>query len=260
MMKCITLITDLGSRDGFAGVMKGVLLGRAPRVPVIDLTHEIAPGDIESAAFVLMTAWRHFPRGSVNLVVVDPGVGTSRAPLAIRKEGRFFVGPDNGVLTWACGSRFDAAVELRNRRYRLVPESRTFHGRDIFAPAAAALASGVPLLRLGPRRREVLRLPFPAVSEGRRGRRGEAIAVDRFGNVVTNLDEKLTRSRWGARRLVAVAGGRRIPVVEAYGAVRPGAPLAVFGSAGFLELSVREGRADRGLGLRRGSRVAVEPG
>ena len=258
-MRPITLTTDFGLRDGFAGVMKGILLRRAPRAAVIDLTHEIPPGDLQAAAFVLMASYIYFPQGTVHLVVVDPGVGTNRSAVAVKSQGHFFVGPDNGVLSWAAGPRPAAVVELENPRYRLSPVSRTFHGRDIFAPAAAALAAGTPLGRLGRRRKTICLLPFPRVVWTRARARGEGLVVDRFGNLITNIAERPCRSRWGLRRLAVRAGGRRIPVVDAYGMARRGAPLAVFGSSGFLEISVREGRADQALRLKAGSPVSLFP-
>jgi len=240
--------------------MKGVIYSRAPRVSVIDLTHEISPGDLRSAAFTLLTSYRYFPKGTVHLVVVDPGVGTARAAVAVKARGHFFVGPDNGVLSWTVGEKPESVFELTNRRYRLSPVSRTFHGRDLFAPAAAALALGVPLSRLGPRRKSVSpALPFPQVMWNRAGVRGEGLVVDRFGNVVTNIEERRCRGRWGSKPLQVRAGGRRIPVVSAYGEVRRGAPLAVFGSSGYLEISIRGGRADQVLRLTQGSPVSIGP-
>ena len=258
-MRCITLITDFGLRDGFVGVMKGVIAARAPRARVIDLTHEVPPGDLRFAAFVLMSTYRHFPKGTVHLVVVDPGVGTSRRAIAARCAGHFFVGPDNGVLSWALTMGGPAVVELKSPRHRLSEVSRTFHGRDIFAPAAAAVAAGTALRRLGPPAPSPVRMPFPKVVWGRDGARGEGLVVDRFGNLITNIDERGCGARWRGRRLLALAGRRTIPVVAAYGRVAGGRALAVFGSSGFLEIGVRDGSAAKGLRLRAGSPVTVRP-
>jgi len=256
-MQVVTLTTDFGLRDGYAGVMKGVIMSRAPGTAVVDLTHDISPGDVRTAAFVLMSSFPYFPSGTVHMAVVDPGVGSSRAAVAIKARGHYFVGPDNGVLSWAVGERPDAAVEIRNPALRLSPVSRTFHGRDIFAPAAAALAAGMPLNRLGPRRKEIKAIPFPKVKWGRGETRGEVLATDRFGNAVTNIFERGARARLGTRRLAARVGDRRMPVLEAYSSARPRSPLGIFGSSGFLEISVRDASAAEELGLAPGSRVIL---
>lgn len=258
-MRLVTLTTDFGDGDNFAGVMEGVVATRAPGARVVHLTRGLAPGDLAGAAFSLLTAVPYFPAGTVHVVVVDPGVGTARRPVAVRCRGWFAVGPDNGVLSWAVGSRPHRAVVLANPAHRLRPVSRTFHGRDVFAPAAAALARGLPLARLGPPAGALTRLPFPPVRRAGRGLRGACLLADRFGNVVTNLAERDCVARWGRRALVASAGGARFPVRDAYGEAGPGRPVAVFGSAGFLELSVRDGDAARTRRLRRGSPVRVEP-
>ncbi len=260
-MRTITLTTDFGDRDGFAGVINGVLACRSPKASVIDIAHGIPRGDVRAAAFVLMAAFRYFPAGSVHVVVVDPGVGTRRAAVAVQAKGHFFVGPDNGVLCWATGSSVDGIVELTNSRYHLTPVSRTFHGRDIFAPVAAALATGTSLARLGRPRRSLVRLPFPRLDVRGGGAAaclsGEVLFVDGFGNAITNVTEAACRTKFGGRPVVVRAAGRGIPVVDAYGSVAPGSPLAVFASMGYLEIGVRDGRACDYLGLKMGSRVSV---
>ena len=256
-MRIVTLTTDFGLRDGYVGVMKGVIAAREPRARVIDLTHEVPPGDLKFAAFVLMSSRPYFPKGTVHVVVVDPGVGTARRAIAASNRGHLFVGPDNGVLSWAVSGAATRAVAITGARYRLPEVSRTFHGRDVFAPAAAALAAGTDLRRLGAPVTAPVRLPFPRPGWSAGGVRGEGLVVDRFGNVVTNVDERGCRARWGRRRLTARAAGRSFPVVSAYGRARAGGVLGVFGSSGFLEISVRNGSAAKKLRLRPGSPVTV---
>lgn len=255
-MRLVSLTTDFGPADGFAGVVEGVIAARAPGARVVHLTHDVPPGDLRRAAFVLLTCAPWFPRGTVHVAVVDPGVGTARRAVALRSRGSWFVGPDNGVLSWAAPAP-DVAVELANPAYRLLPVSRTFHGRDIFAPAAAALARGVPASRLGPPLRSPVRLPFPGITITRFGVRGGILATDRFGNAVTNVAERTWRERFGSRAALAAARRGRFPEAPAYGSVRSGRPLAVFGSAGFLELSVRDGHAAKRFGLKPGDPVTV---
>lgn len=234
----VVLLTDFGLSDPFVGVMKGVLASRRPGVEVIDLTHAVAPQDVRQAAFVLMESAAYFPSGSLFVCVVDPGVGSKRRILWARSARRQFLAPDNGLLSWA--ARREPLLELRavtNRRLFLKPVSGTFHGRDVFAPVAAALAGGLEPARLGPRVRGLKRLPFPVPRRGRLRVRGEILAFDRFGNAVTNLTaSELPRgSRLGHR------GADLGPLRTHYAAGPEGAPAAVAGSSGFVELSVRDG-------------------
>jgi hypothetical protein len=246
MRRVITLLTDFGTADGYVGEMKGVLLSLAPDATVIDITHDIAPQDVDHARLTLARVWRRFPSTSVHLVVVDPGVGSTRAALAVASDGQFFVGPDNGVLSPALLVAGVRAVELP-----LPPTaSATFHGRDVFAPAAAALARGQPLESLG------VDAPHPIVRRTPEPTRqpdgaleGEVIMIDRFGNAVTNL--------------IALHGGivevatRQIHVRRTYSEVATNMPVAVVGSSGLIEVAVRDGNASHALGLERGSRVVL---
>lgn len=240
----ITLLTDFGTADGYVAEMKGVLSSLAPEAPILDLTHDIPPQDVELARLTIARYWRRFPPGTVHLAVVDPGVGTARACLAVESDGRRLVGPDNGILSPALLLAGARAVSLP------IPAtaSRTFHGRDVLAPAAAALAQGATLDMLGQ--------PFdtPIVRRTREAQRredgavlGEVIAIDRFGNAVTNLV--------GARAGVVAAGGRPVPIRGTYADVPVGAPVAISGSTGLLEIAVREGSAAATLGLVRGATV-----
>jgi S-adenosylmethionine hydrolase len=246
MRSIITLITDFGTADGYVGEMKGVLLSRALDATIIDITHDICPQDVATARLTVARVWRRFPSHTVHLVVVDPGVGSSRNALAVESDGRFLVGPDNGVLSPALLIGGSRAVSLP------IPgnASPTFHGRDVFAPAAAALATGTPLSELG------IEVANPVIQRTPEPRRlapgvlaGEVIALDRFGNAITNL----TGLHGGA----VDVSGFDLPVRRAYADVQPGAPLALVGSIGLIEIAVRDGSAREQLGIQRGSRVVL---
>ncbi len=244
MRPIVTLLTDFGTADGYVAEMKGVLLSLAPEATLVDLAHDIPPQDIELARLTLARYWRRFPEGTVHLAVVDPGVGTPRRCMAVESDRRFLVGPDNGVLSPALLLAGARAVGLA------VPPSasRTFHGRDVFAPAAAALALGMPLDHLGaPLDAPVVRRTREAVRREDGAVVGEVIAIDRFGNAITNL--------LGARSGVVAAGGRPVPIRATYADVAAGAPVAISGSSGLLEIAVREGSAAAVLGLARGATV-----
>jgi S-adenosylmethionine hydrolase len=256
--RVVTLLSDFGHRDAFVGSMKGVILARCPTAQVVDLTHEIEPGDIVGAALQLRYAAQYFPAGTIHLAVVDPGVGSERRPVAVRSGGHFFIGPDNGMLWPAvAGAGSAEPFELRDARYRLPDVSATFHGRDIFAPAAGHLAAGVPIESIGPRCSELhtLALPEPTVKEDRI--EGEVLWVDRFGNAITNLSPSLVHGlAGGGFRLVA--GTTRIEGPSShYAAVPIGRPLVVLGSMGLYEIAVHRGNAAEMMGLCRGSPVAV---
>ncbi len=254
----ITLLTDFGTADPFVGVMKGVILGIAPHVRLVDLTHEVPPQAVTVAAFLLETAWREFPPETIHLVVVDPGVGSSRRPLAAEGPHGRFVAPDNGVLSPILQAGEATALHALTRpEFFRQPVGRTFHGRDIFAPVAAHLANGVSLAALGPPVSDPVRLDLPQpepLPDG--GMAGQVLHVDRFGNLITNLPEAL----FGADRgvpVVAVAGHRIRGLADSYAAVPAGRPGAIVGSAGTLEVFVPGGSAAAALGVTRGAAVTV---
>ncbi len=250
----IVLLTDFGLRDPFVGVMKGVIAGIAPGARTIDLSHDIPPQDVRAAAVQLWTAYRFFPPRSVFVAVVDPGVGTRRRILAAETPAGIFLAPDNGLLTLVLRDAPPRrVVSVEARRYRLPAVSATFHGRDVFAPAAAHLARGLRPARLGPRVRAWTVLPFAAPRRTRSGGTGEVLQVDRFGNAVTNLP-----GAWARRGASVTVRGRRIAtVVGTYGDVPRGRPAAVVSSVGTLEIAVNGGSAARRFGLARGAIVAV---
>jgi S-adenosylmethionine hydrolase len=245
-MAIITLTTDFGTADGYIGAMKGVIAriaGSHPAPVVIDLAHDIPPGDVAHAAWVVATATTEFPHGSIHVVVVDPGVGGTRREVVVRARSRWYVGPDNGVFAYVA-ERTSEVYAIENERFRAEHVSRTFHGRDVFAPTAAAIASGEDPTTAGPRVELTGRLPW-----GPRTRDvGRIVHIDRFGNLVSDLPEA------EAGPAVAVAG-QVLPVVGTYEDVAPGQLLAYIGSAGTVEVAVRDGRADRQLAVARGALV-----
>lgn len=248
MSRIITLLTDFGTADGYVGEMKGVLATGAAGASLVDVAHDLAPHDVEGARLALARYWRKFPPGTVHVVVIDPGVGGDRAALAVESEGRFLVGPDNGVLSPALLHAGTRCVSLP------VPPgaSATFHGRDVFAPAAAELAQGIALDALGePFGAPVIRRTPEATRRGDGSVAGVVITLDRFGNAVTNL-----MARRGG---VLVVGGRRLPLARAYGDVDTGSLVALVGSSGLVEIALRDGSAAAYLGLARGSEVVLLP-
>ncbi|MCA9560641.1 MAG: SAM-dependent chlorinase/fluorinase [Myxococcales bacterium] len=244
MSRIVTLLTDFGDEDGFVGAMRGVILSRAPDVQLVDLAHHVPRGDVAKAARVLRRAAVHFPAGTVHCSVVDPGVGTERAAVAVEAGRQYFVAPDNGLL----GEVLDAlggaqaAHLLRAPVSRRATVSSTFHGRDVFAPGVAALAAGVSIAELGPPAGNLQRLA--------RAAGGQVVEVDRFGNLITDLPIPQ-----GEVELV-IAGHRLRGPVSAYGAVGVGALVLVRGSEGTLEVAVRDGSAADRLGVGVGATVA----
>jgi S-adenosylmethionine hydrolase len=234
--------------------MKGVIAGRAPGVQVVDVSHGIPAQDIMAGALVLRAAAPYFPDRTVHVAVVDPGVGSARRPICIETRTACFIGPDNGLLSLAAPrEQAVRVVEITDERFMLSPRSQTFHGRDVFAPAAAAVASGTPVAALGPECTDavVLRLPAP-VRDGD-VLRGEVIYIDRFGNLATNVDATLLT----AVDHVEIAGHRMIPFAPTYAAVERQALLALVNSWGLLEIAVRDGDARTVLAVGVGTPVIV---
>jgi S-adenosylmethionine hydrolase len=254
----ITLTTDFGTSDWFVGTMKGIIAGIAPRCTVVDLTHDLPPGDIRGGAFALAASHRFFPKGTIHVAVVDPGVGSRRKAIAVQTANGVFVGPDNGVLSWALAKeKLKAIHALENEACFLKPVSQTFHGRDIFAPVAAHLSREVPIQKLGPALKEFVRLAWPEPRVQRGGLEGEVVYIDRFGNAITNLEGRLLEG--SGRASCEVHGKRRwnCPLKTFYQAVPPKRPVALVGSSGFLEIAVNGGSAEKVLSLRIGTRVVL---
>jgi len=242
MGNIITLTTDFGLKDHYVGAMKGVMLSVNENARPVDITHCVDSHDICAASFVIGNSYRYFPEKTVHLVVVDPGVGSERKPLAVLADGHFFVGPDNGVFSSVIRSCEDfSAREIKNLDYCLKEISSTFHGRDIFAPAAAHLSLGVPFSEIGPQVHDPEILPRDGYSVSGNEIRGTVVYTDKFGNLVTSIPTEAVGSRAGA--LVTVGGKRIAGISESYSSAEPGEILAVGGSCGYIEISVNQGRA-----------------
>src|SRR2546426_2623222 len=250
----VTLTTDFGATE-YVAAMKGVLLSMNKDIRIVDVRHDIAPGDVAEGAFVLFTTAPHFPF-AVHVGVVDPGVGTSRRGLAVVCEGAIFVGPDNGSLTPAAKRMGIKDIrELSNPAFWRHPVHPTFHGRDVFAPVAAHLTMGAKVADLGGSVRDPVDLDFGEPEATKDGFRAAVIYVDRFGNVVTNLTKEAAEALWSYGVTVRVeAGGRDFtaPFLKAYAMAEKGVLLLTIGSHGFLELAANGGSAARLTGLRAG--------
>ena len=271
----VTLTTDFGLADGFVGAMKGVALGIFPEITLIDITHDVPPQDIRAGGLILGAACPYFPDGTIHVAVVDPGVGSDRRAILVQDaKDNLFLGPDNGLLTFALDREGARVRELANRGWFLEGPSATFHGRDIFAPAAARLASGAAPADAGPGVADAVRLPFPVPlieveeEENRTRIHGVIVHIDRFGNLITNVDRALFDKAWAAGRGVgarvilknrAVAGWVRY-YGEA-GAAREDAEEksgALFNSWGLLEVFVPSGNAAELLDARVDEHVTIE--
>jgi S-adenosyl-L-methionine hydrolase (adenosine-forming) len=272
----VTFLTDFGHDDSYVGVVKGVMLGICPGLHIVDLTHHVPPQDIQEGAFQLLTAVPHLPAGSIHLAVVDPGVGTDRRAVAVRVGEHTFVGPDNGLLSWIVGRLLgvtpDApthegvsialeppaqAVELTEPRFWRHPVAPTFHARDIFGPVAAALAQGRMLEEMGQLRSELVNLSFPRPQTQNGRLQATIIQIDRFGNLTTNLAAfQIPR---GAKFRVrnTLIGELRLTYGQSPPMAEDPSPIALVGSAGFLEIAMPGGNAADRLHVRRGDVVEV---
>jgi S-adenosylmethionine hydrolase len=250
----ITLLTDFGTSDPYVGTMKGVILGICPQAQLVDLTHEVPPQAVLTGSFLLQSAIGYFPKGTIHLAVIDPGVGSRRKTVAFNSRGHYFVGPDNGLIPAALKEwGIEQAVELTEKKYRLPNPSTTFHGRDVFAPAAAYLAKGVPLAKLGKKTNNWVWGEIHKPFKTSRGWAGEVLWVDRFGNLITNLEKKhlphLFRLRIGKTVISSF--------INHYVEIKKGNVAALIGSSGKLEISVSGGNAARKLGVGIGATVVL---
>jgi S-adenosylmethionine hydrolase len=255
-MQIITLTTDFGTNDWFVGSMKGVILGINPLAHVVDITHGIPAGDTRDGAFVLSEAYKCFPRGTVHVVVVDPGVGSPRPSILVETQDYFFIGPDNGVLSLAlCRERIIEIRRVENEAYFRHPVSRTFHGRDVFTPVAAHLTRGIPMAEFGPSAQDYVRLDWPEPTVSGEIVHGEIVHIDRFGNGITNVSAQVLTEGETAPSTVTVRGVVTCPVKTFYREVSEGQPLALAGSSGLVEIAVNNGNAAHVLGLKLGDSV-----
>lgn len=268
--RIITLTTDFGTSDAYVGIMKGVILRINPNVQIVDLTHAIPPQDIYEAAFSIYAAHSYFPKGTIHIIVVDPGVGSDRQAIVSRTGSAFFVCPDNGVLSYLLQNvenedeQLIDSVAIQNSAYYLPEVSNTFHGRDIFAPVAAHLSLGVSLEDIGPPVQTLVQLPIPVPELTGDTLTGQVVKIDRFGNAITNISETAI-----AHLKSASTGG--IPTYEirvgsvrlhrfnrAYAESGIGKPLAIIGSSGLLEIAINGGSAKESLGIKWGDPVVVQ--
>ncbi|MEE2710763.1 MAG: SAM-dependent chlorinase/fluorinase [Gemmatimonadota bacterium] len=255
----ITLLTDFGQQDGFVGAMKGVVLGINPEVSFVDITHEVPPQDVEAAAYLLRNAYTYFPDDTIHVAVVDPGVGTDRAPIIVETDRYRFVGPDNGIFAYVYQAVPHVKVTcIDNPEYCLPSVSHTFHGRDVFASVAAHLSRGVQASVCGPEIDTYLTGGISTPHVTRESIHGEAIHIDRFGNVVTNISEDQFFESTRDRSFRIEFEGLYIDRLSvAYGDTARDGMLAVIGSAGMLEISINGGNAAQQLGLARKSSITV---
>ncbi len=259
MKPIVTLLTDFGVSGYFAGAMKGVILGICPEARPIDISHEIRPYAITEAAFTLAQAWQCFPSGTVHLVVVDPGVGSARRPILVEAAGHYFVAPDNGVLTMLFDSEpIHQVREITATNYFRQPVSQTFHGRDIFAPVAAHLANGAQPAELGEQIRDYVRLSFAKPIRSAPDKwTGCVLAVDRFGNVITNFDAGTWR-RLAAEKFEMKLGTQSVSrLASSYAEADAGELFVIAGSAGFLEVSLNQASAAAVIGIEAGGAVEL---
>jgi len=254
----IVLLTDFGLRDPYVGILKGVILSVHPTAQIVDLTHDVGSQDLASAYVLLRDSYRYFPRGTIFVSVVDPGVGTDRSIIGIQTRDFVFLAPDNGILGFLQHDRqVRRIVRIENAKYFRPTVSSTFHGRDIFAPVAGHLSRGLNLGQLGSAIRSIRSLKLPKATSTPAGVSGEVVAVDRFGNLVTNIPA----DRLSSPGTVCIRVGRReiLGVAGTYADRKAGKTLAYVGSTGFLEIAVNRGDAARKLNVRVGQAVRVRP-
>src|SRR5450432_1989809 len=252
----ITLTTDFGTSDHYAGTMQGVILGIAPTARIVDISHDVQPFEITDGAFTIAQAYPYFPKKTIHVVVVDPGVGSARRPLLAEMGGQYFIAPDNGVLSMIFTRGQVKVRHITNDHYFLKPLSQTFHGRDVFAPVAAHLAAGVPPAKFGKRIEDATRFPFAGpVRTARRNWTGSIVQIDRFGNLITNFKT----AEFGPRQpFELMAGLSTVSRIETnYEAAGMGELFAIAGSSGYFEIAVGQGSAARVLGCGVGAPVEL---
>ena len=255
----IALLTDFGTKDYFVGAMKGAILDVNPRARIIDITHDVPPHDVEAGAFTLLAAHNTFPKKTIHLAVVDPGVGSERRPILVESRDYFFIGPDNGLFSYICERESQSlrVFHLTDDKYFRHPLSRTFHGRDLFAPVAGALSNGVEPARFGPEIKDYVRLAPIAVRQLSEGAlEAIVIHIDRFGNCVTSITrEDLTEEMIRAGARLEINGHEIQTFRQFFADADPNELFAVWGSAGFLEIAAFKTSAARLLDIERGQSV-----
>lgn len=250
----LTLTTDFGLSDHYVGVMKGVILGICPDARIVDICHDVRPFEISEGAYLIAQSYRYFPKKTVHVVVVDPGVGTARRPILMEAAGQYFIAPDNGVLSMIYAREKHKIRLISSDKYFRKPVSRTFHGRDIFSPVAAHIATGVPAAQIGKPIADYLRPAFQKPERtGKRTWVGRILKIDRFGNIVTNFHTS-DFPNLEMRHFALAIGPRHIEVlVRNYAESSPGEVFVIEGSGGYLEVSINQGNAAKVLGCETGA-------
>jgi hypothetical protein len=258
-MAIIALLTDFGLNDNFVGVMKGVIYRIHPEVKIVDISHQVESHNIYEAGFLLKNSYPYFPEGTVFLIVVDPGVGSERKAIIVETEKYLFVAPDNGVLSFVEGKEIKRIVQITNEEYFLKPVSHTFHGRDIFAPVAAYLSKGENVNKFGTEIGKIERIKFPEPQIKNNRLVGEVIYVDRFGNLITNINQDSFLQFIEGKKFKIIIGKAKISKVSSsYQEGKEGLPIAIFGSFHNLEISLYRDNASKNLNLNRGSKISIE--
>jgi S-adenosyl-L-methionine hydrolase (adenosine-forming) len=259
--KVIALMTDFGYKDGFVGTMKGVILTINPNVELIDLTHTISSHNTLEASIVLRTSYHFYPKGTIFLVVIDPGVGSTRRSILVETEKYFFIGPDNGALSFALeNEKIKKIVELTNKKYFLQDVSNTFHGRDIFAPVAAQLSKGVPISKFGEPTKEYKKFTILSPRIHRHGVSGKVIYTDHFGNLVTNISGGMVQKLALRKMVIKIKDYKIEKLSSSYAASAPGQILAIVGSNDCLEIAVNQGNASQIMKAKEGTEIEITVG
>ncbi len=258
MRNVITLTTDFGLQDYYVSAMKAVMLGIAPEARLVDVSHDIPSQDIMAGSWVLKNSAMLFPSGTVHTVVIDPGVGTERNAVALRIEDQYFVGPDNGIFSLLTTDQSYTAVKLNKKEYLRESRSNTFHGRDVFAPAAAHLSRGVTLEELGEPLDELISYRWMQPIADKDGLEGTIIHIDKFGNLVTNISADLIDEVLAGKQVKIYVGNVILNEINTtFGAVTEGEPVAYIGSAGMLEVGINQGDAQKMLGVQKGAQISI---
>ncbi len=258
MRKVITLTTDFGLQDYYVGAMKAAMLNIAPDVRLVDISHEIPSQDIMAGSWILKNSAMLFPEGTVHTVVVDPGVGTDRDPIALKMGDQYFVGPDNGIFSLLATDVDYKAVRLTNKEYWRDNPSNTFHGRDIFAPVAAHLSQGIELEELGAPAEDLVSYRWTVPIADKDGLEGMVIHIDKFGNLITNISEELLGEVIGDKNVRIYVGNTILDEIETtFGEVTEGEPVAYIGSSGMLEVGINKGNAEEMLSVQKGAQISL---
>jgi S-adenosylmethionine hydrolase len=256
----VTLTTDFGLKDPYVAEIKAVVLDICPAATIVDISHEIEKFNIRMGAYILASASPYFPRGTIHVAVVDPSVGTKRKPILIQTKQARFVGPDNGILTLAARNQgLEHAYEITNQNLMLPRISDTFHGRDVFAPAAGHLANGTPLADFGPQTPKIVTPSFTRVTKKNNTLTGEVLYIDGFGNIITNIDEKNLASI-DIHKTVSIKFVKTrltVKLCRSYAEAGPQQPLAIIGSHNFLEIAINQGKASKTFNAKVGEKLVL---